>query len=85
MPIVQFSPLPSLVNPSFWHKLTELKLDVLKLSDAEVPVSASYTVGRLIKDREGGAEIAVNAGLSLEEESFTDDIKCDLWPTHLYR
>ncbi|ESK86882.1 hypothetical protein Moror_3433 [Moniliophthora roreri MCA 2997] len=50
-PIVQFTPLPSQTHPSFWHKLTSLKLDVLKLSDAEVDITANYGVGRLFKDK----------------------------------
>ncbi|KAJ3984434.1 hypothetical protein F5890DRAFT_1517061 [Lentinula detonsa] len=70
--IVQFTPLPSLTHPSFWHKLTELKLDVLKLSDAEVDITATYRVGRLIEDRESGPGTFVGVGgsLGVEEESF---------------
>ncbi|KAG7452779.1 E1-like protein-activating [Guyanagaster necrorhizus] len=70
--LVQFTPFPSLSHPSFWHKLTQLKLDVLKLSDAQVDITGSYGVGRLIRDREAGAWISVNANLAVEEESFTD-------------
>ncbi|KAJ4498419.1 hypothetical protein C8R41DRAFT_757279 [Lentinula lateritia] len=70
--IVQFTPLPSLTHPSFWHKLTEHKLDVLKLSDAGVDITATYRVGRLIEDREGGpgAFVGVGGSLGVEEESF---------------
>ncbi|KAJ8082161.1 Autophagy protein 7 [Marasmius tenuissimus] len=70
--IVQFSPLPSLISPSFWHKLTELKLDVLKLSDAEVEITGTYGVGRLFKDREATTEkwVGVGASLTVDEESF---------------
>ncbi|KIK68841.1 hypothetical protein GYMLUDRAFT_34831 [Collybiopsis luxurians FD-317 M1] len=70
--IVQFTPLPSLAHPSFWHKFTELKLDVLKLSDAHVDITATYRVGRLIEDREGGpgAFVGVGGSLAVEEESF---------------
>ncbi|KAJ3767732.1 hypothetical protein FB446DRAFT_651684 [Lentinula raphanica] len=70
--IVQFTPLPSLTHPSFWHKLTELKLDVLKLSDAEVDITATYRVGRLIEDRESGpgAFVGVGGSLGVDEESF---------------
>ncbi|SJL00121.1 related to APG7-component of the autophagic system [Armillaria ostoyae] len=70
--LVQFTPFPSLSHPSFWHKLTQLKLDVLKLSDAQVEITGSYGVGRLIKDREAGAWISVNANLAVEEESFAN-------------
>ncbi len=73
--LVQFTPFPSLSHPSFWHKLTQLKLDVLKLSDAQVEITGSYGVGRLIKDREAGAWVSVNANLAVEEESFANT-KC---------
>ncbi|KAJ3514137.1 hypothetical protein NLJ89_g2546 [Agrocybe chaxingu] len=49
MPIVQFAPFASLVQPSLWHKLTELKIDVLKLSDAAVPITGSYSIGGVLK------------------------------------
>ncbi|KAF5389397.1 hypothetical protein D9757_004401 [Collybiopsis confluens] len=70
--VVQFAPLPSLAHPSFWHRLTQLKLDVLKLSDAHVDINATYRVGRLIHDRESGpgAFIGVGGSLAVEEDSF---------------
>ncbi|KAL0567985.1 Autophagy protein 7 [Marasmius crinis-equi] len=70
--IVQFSPLPSLISPSFWHQLTELKLDVLKLSDAEVEITGTYGVGRLFKDRESTTEkwVGVGGSLTVDELSF---------------
>lgn len=73
MPIVQFAPLSSLVQPSFWHELTNLKIDVLRLSDEILPVSGSYTVGRSIKDRETGQEIALGCNLTIGAESLEKD------------
>ncbi|KAF7325738.1 Autophagy-related protein [Mycena kentingensis (nom. inval.)] len=70
MPIVQFAPLSSLVQPTFWHELTSLKIDVLRLSDEAVPITGSYTVGRSITDRETGNEIALGCNLSVGAESF---------------
>ncbi|KAF8693836.1 hypothetical protein AX14_002252 [Amanita brunnescens Koide BX004] len=52
MPLVQFAPFSSLVHPAFWHKLADLKVDVLRLSDEPVSVAGSYTAGRYITDRE---------------------------------
>ncbi|KAF8967023.1 hypothetical protein BDZ97DRAFT_1804814 [Flammula alnicola] len=78
MPIVQFAPFSSLVQPALWHKLTDLKIDVLKLSDAAVPISASYTSGRSVKDRETGQEISLPCNLTVGSESFEQDYK----PTH---
>ena len=73
MPIVQFAPLSSLVQPSLWHKLTDLKIDVLKLADHSVPVTASYTAGRSIVDRETGNEISLGCNITLGGDSFTDE------------
>ncbi|PCH36981.1 E1-like protein-activating [Wolfiporia cocos MD-104 SS10] len=71
MPIVQFAPFSSLVEPAFWHALTELKIDVLRLSDAPVPVAASYATGRSVTDRESGAEIALGCNLALGGDAFS--------------
>jgi ubiquitin-like modifier-activating enzyme ATG7 len=70
MPIVQFAPLSSLVQPSFWHELTNLKIDVLRLSDDILPISASYSVGRSVKDRESGQEISLGCNLTIGPDSF---------------
>lgn len=70
MPLVQFSPFSSLVHPAFWHKLTDLKVDVLRLSDDPVPVTGAYRTGRSITDRETGQDIALACSLSVSEESF---------------
>ncbi|TFK61764.1 E1-like protein-activating [Pluteus cervinus] len=77
MPIVQFAPFTSLVQPSFWHELTRLKIDVLKLSDDAVPIRGSYTTGRSVVDRESGQEIALGCNLSVGSESFEKDHKHD--------
>ncbi|KAI0671985.1 E1-like protein-activating [Trametes maxima] len=73
MPIVQFAPFQSLVQPAFWHALTNLKIDVLRLSDDALPVSATYTTGRSVKDRETGKDIPLGCNLSVGDDAFTDD------------
>ena len=73
MPIVQFAPFSSLVQPSFWHELTNLKIDVLRLSDETLPISAVYTTGRSVKDRETGNDIPLGCNLSVGPESFDKD------------
>ena len=75
MPIVQFAPFSSLIQPSLWHKLTDLKIDVLQLSDAAVPISGSYSIGRTVKDRESGQEIALGSSLTVGAESFDESYK----------
>ncbi|RDX46034.1 E1-like protein-activating [Lentinus brumalis] len=71
MTIVQFAPFQSLVQPAFWHALTELKIDVLRLSDDEQPVTATYTAGRAVKDRETGQEIALGCNLTASGDAFS--------------
>ncbi|EAU81046.2 autophagy protein 7 [Coprinopsis cinerea okayama7 len=70
MPIIQFSPFSSVVSPAFWHKLTELKIDVLRLSDAPLTISGTYTAGRSIVDRETGQEVVLPCSFGVEGESF---------------
>jgi Ubiquitin-like modifier-activating enzyme ATG7 N-terminus len=72
MPVLQFTPFSSLVQPEFWHQLTNLKIDVLRLSDDSVPVNAFYSLGRTIKDRESGQDIPLGCNLSVGHHSFTD-------------
>ncbi|XP_055859124.1 ubiquitin-like modifier-activating enzyme ATG7 [Episyrphus balteatus] len=38
-----FQPLQSFVSPTFWHKLSEIKIDFDRLSDAAKPVHGFYT------------------------------------------
>ena len=80
MPIVQFTPFSSLVQPAFWHALTDLKIDVLRLSDEAIPIHGSYSAGRSVKDRESGAEIALGCNLSVGGESFAKDNKWVVLP-----
>lgn len=75
MPIVQFAPFSSLIQPSLWHKLTDLKIDVLKLSDVAVSISGSYSIGRTVKYRETGQEIALGCHLTVGAESFDESYK----------
>lgn len=73
MTIVQFAPLNSIVQPNFWHELTKLKIDVLKLSEESLPIKASYTAGRSITDRETGQEVALGCTISIGGETFDKD------------
>ena len=73
MTVLQFAPFSSLVQPAFWHELTSLKIDVLRLSDDSVPVNASYSLGKSIKDRETGKEIALGCNLTVGAGSFNKD------------
>lgn len=75
MPVVQFAPFSSLVQPAFWHELTNLKIDVLRLSQDEIPVSASYAVGRSVTDRETGQEVALGCNMSVGAEAFDQTVQ----------
>jgi ubiquitin-like modifier-activating enzyme ATG7 len=75
MPIVQFAPFSSLIQPSFWQELTNIKIDVLRLSDEALPIAATYSTGRSVKDRETGQEIPLGCNLSLGSESFDKEFK----------
>ena len=73
MTVLQFAPFSSLVQPAFWHELTSLKIDVLRLSDDSVTINASYALGKSIKDRETGKDIALGCNLTVGGGSFSND------------
>ncbi|PPQ66819.1 hypothetical protein CVT24_008678 [Panaeolus cyanescens] len=70
MPILQFTPLSSLIQPSLWHTLTNLKLDVLKLSDDALSLKGSYAPGRTVRDRETGVDVALGCSLTVGGEGL---------------
>ena len=76
MPILQFAPHASLVQPPFWHEFTRLKIDVLKLSQDSIPVVASYASGRFMTDRETGKEIALGGSFSISGDGFDGSSRC---------
>lgn len=41
--ILQFAPLQSFVSPTFWHKLSEIKLDLDRLNDKPRSIFGYYT------------------------------------------
>jgi len=70
MPVVQFAPFASLVQPGFWHELTRVKIDVLRLSDESLTANGSYTIGRTIRDRETGQDVALGCNLVVGADAF---------------
>ncbi|KAI0260642.1 hypothetical protein BC834DRAFT_899392 [Gloeopeniophorella convolvens] len=72
MPVVQFAQFSSLVQPTFWHELTRLKLEVLRLSDESVPVTATYSAGRTVKDRNTGQEVALGCNITVGGEGLSE-------------
>ncbi|KAI0299660.1 E1-like protein-activating [Multifurca ochricompacta] len=71
MPVVQFAQFSSLVQPTFWHELSRLKLEILRLSDESIPLSATYSAGRTVKDRNTGQDVALGCNISVGGEGFS--------------
>jgi ubiquitin-like modifier-activating enzyme ATG7 len=47
-----------------------MKIDVLRLSDEALTMSGSYSVGRSIRDRETGQNIALGCNLTVGEDAY---------------
>ena len=75
MTVVQFAQFSSLVQPTFWHELSWVKLEVLRLSDDSVPLTATYSAGRTIKDRNTGQDVALGCNISVGGESLSEDYR----------
>lgn len=68
---LQFQPLTSRPTPSFWSALNSLKLDKLKLDDAQQPIHGWLEEGREIVDRERGNEkVGIDGSLGVGAGSF---------------
>ena len=76
MPPLQFQPLASQPSPTFWSALNTLKLDKLKLDDAQQAVTAWLEEGKSIIDKEhrgleaGEASIGVDGVLGVDGAAF---------------
>ena len=68
---LQFQPLASQPTPTFWSALNTLKLDKLKLDDAQQPISGWVEEGREVIDKEGGdRRVGVDGSLGVGGSSF---------------
>jgi ubiquitin-like modifier-activating enzyme ATG7 len=71
MPPLQFQPLASRPTPTFWSALNSLKLDKLKLDDAQQPIHGWIEEGREIVDRErGNQKVGIDGSLGVGAGSF---------------
>ena len=75
MPPLQFQPISSQPTPSFWSALNTLKLDKLKLDDAQQDISAWLEEGRSIVDREStqsasGGQVGVDGIIGVGGAAF---------------
>ncbi|TNY16924.1 hypothetical protein DMC30DRAFT_420318, partial [Rhodotorula diobovata] len=71
---LQFLPLPTSISPSFWHRLTSLKLHHLGLDDKSVPIKGCYSLGRTVHDKLTGDSVGISGSLELDEGSFDLDV-----------
>jgi len=78
MPVVQFAPFNSQVQPEFWHELTRRKVDELRLSQDALAITASYTIARAVRDRESGNDVALPASFSLGGDAFDQEVKYEV-------
>lgn len=69
---LQFQPLSSQPTPSFWSALNTLKLDKLKLDDAEQPITGWLEQGREIVDKanEAGPPVGVDGIVGVSGNAF---------------
>lgn len=75
MPVVQFAQFSSIVQPTLWHELSRLKIEVLRLSDESVTLTATYSTGRTIKDRNTGQEVALGCNIAVGGEGFSESYR----------
>ena len=65
MGLVQFTPFVSLIEPSFWHSFSRLKLDELQLSDELITVQATFAPTRAVLDRVSNTYVDLGCRLRL--------------------
>lgn len=70
LPILQFAPFSSAVDAGFWHKFTQLKLDVLHLSEEPISLVGSY----VNSDASG-----LPTRLNVEYDALESDRKTSSW------
>lgn len=76
MPPLQFQQLASQPTPAFWSALNTLKLDKLKLDDAQQPITGWLEEGREVVDREqGDKRVGVDGSLGVGGSSFGDGVE----------
>ncbi|KAK0552025.1 Autophagy protein 7 [Tilletia horrida] len=71
--LLQYSTFSTSINPAFWHAFAELKIDTLQLSDAPLPLVATYTTARSVQDRKTGETIFLPATISLDAGSLKQE------------
>ncbi|KAL9938113.1 hypothetical protein V8E36_002736 [Tilletia maclaganii] len=68
--LLQYLSFSSSINPSFWHAFADLKINTLQLSDAPLPLAATYSTARSVQDRSTGETVYLPAALNLDASSI---------------
>lgn len=72
---LQFTPFASSVDASFWHQLSALKLDTLKLDDRVLSINGTYAPGKVTRNdasssKHSGTPVPLSARLWLSAKSL---------------
>ncbi|POW16552.1 hypothetical protein PSHT_06602 [Puccinia striiformis] len=70
--ILQFVPFNSSIDPTFWHALTQLKIDILKLGDEPVGIQGWYERGRWTVERDQSSSSQI-----INQVSFGNEFRVD--------
>lgn len=69
--LIQFESFQSNISTSFWNELTNLKLNVIKLSTEPIIINGIYEKGKIVKDKSNNDnEIGLGCLLELNSNSF---------------
>ncbi|GAA6056105.1 hypothetical protein JCM3770_001970 [Rhodotorula araucariae] len=71
---LRFLPLNTSIAPSFWHRLTALKLHSLGLDDKPIQLQGHYSQGKTVHDTLTGNDVGISGALELDEGSFDIDV-----------
>ncbi|CAD6884834.1 unnamed protein product [Tilletia controversa] len=69
--LLQYATLSSSINPSFWHAFADLKINKLQLSEAPVPLLATYSTARSTQDHSTGEMVYMLPTVNLEASSLS--------------
>ncbi|KAJ1018159.1 hypothetical protein NDA16_005025 [Ustilago loliicola] len=70
MTILKFAPFSTNIHPTFWQELSSFKIDKLQLSDESVNISARYSAGKVILDRQTGESVSLGSQIGLDAASL---------------
>lgn len=66
MPLVQFTPFTSQVEPTLWHAYSQRKLNEIRLEDESIPFSAEYAPAKRVWDKVSESYVGLGCRLRLD-------------------